>query len=357
MQQFNVIGLMSGTSLDGVDLCYVEFYDVNGRWKYKNCVAQTIEYNEIWKARLREVEHESALQFCKTHSQYGHYLGALANSFIQQNNLEVDLISSHGHTIFHQPQHQLTTQIGDGAAIYAVTGIKTVTDLRCVDVALGGEGAPLVPLGERDLFEDYGMFLNLGGIANISVFHLDGTLFAYDISPCNMPLNMQCEKYFNTAFDEAGKFASQGKLNESLLRALQEIPYFSKKPPKSLGREFIVQEYFPAIENASIAKEDRLYTTAYHIANEVSNAINKHAASSRRGSVFVTGGGVYNHFLMGLIESKCVIPLTLPSRVMIEFKEALIFAYLGVLRMTNKENALASVTNAKQNSMGGALWG
>jgi anhydro-N-acetylmuramic acid kinase len=357
MQQFNAIGVMSGSSLDGVDLCYAEFYSDGAVWTYKNCIAETLAYTTEWHAKLKSAAVKSPEDFYKTHVQYGHLLASLINEFIKKNKLKVDLISSHGHTIFHQPQHRFTSQIGDGAAIYAITGIQTVTEFRSVDVALGGQGAPLVPVGERDLFEDYGMFLNLGGIANISIFDIENKIRAYDISPCNMPLNMLCEKYFNTAYDKDGKISSEGKLNDSLLSALQELSYFSSVPPKSLGREFTVEEYLPVIEKYKISNEDKLFTITQHITDEISAAINTHSLSSRKQNILATGGGVYNKFLMELLRQKCKIEITVPSSMIVEFKEALIFAYLGVLRITNHANALSSVTNASRDSVGGALWG
>ena len=207
MQEFKVIGLMSGSSLDGVDLCYAEIEKENGKWNVKSCLGQTIPYSVEWKNLLVNASLENGLNFYKTHINYGHYLAQLVNEFIKKNHFEVDLISSHGHTIFHQPEWKLSCQIGDGAAIYAGTGIKTVSNLRSVDIALGGQGAPLVPVGERDLFDNYGMFLNLGGIANISLFDHQNGISAFDISPCNMPLNMLCEKHYNLPYDASGKIA------------------------------------------------------------------------------------------------------------------------------------------------------
>ncbi len=357
MQQLNVIGLMSGSSLDGVDLCYAEFYYENGQWRYQGCVSETVLYSEKWKLQLQNVAQENAFNFSEINVRYGYYLGTLVNEFILKNALEVDLIASHGHTVFHQPQHKFSVQIGDGATLYAVTGIKTVSDFRSVDIALGGQGAPLVPVGERDLFEAYGLFLNLGGIANISIFDQKKSVLAYDIAPCNLPLNILCEKYFNVAYDANGAIALRGKLDQKLLSELRQLPYFSIIPPKSLGREFIEEEYLPIVEKASLSKEDKLYTILFHITDEISDAINKVAPLSRQASVLVTGGGVHNGFLMDLLKQKCKIELTVPDSEIVNFKEALIFAYLGVLRFTNSTNALASVTNASKNSIGGALWG
>ena len=348
---------MSGSSLDGVDLCYAEFYFIDGRWTYNNCITETIAYSPLWVSKLQEAGDQSAEEFYKTHVEYGCLLAVFVNEFISANKLIPQLISSHGHTIFHQPQFKITCQIGDGASIYANTGIPTITDFRSVDMALGGQGAPLVPVGERDLFEDYGMFLNLGGIANISVFDKVQKIMAYDIAPCNMPLNILCEKYLDRAYDKDGEISSAGKLHKELFEALNALHYFKLDPPKSLGREFIVREYLPLIETFPISIEDKLFTITEHIIGAISNAINEHSPGSRKQNILATGGGVYNKFLMKRLEEKSRIDISKPASTIIEFKEALIFAYLGVLRITGQVNALSSVTHASRDSIGGTLWG
>lgn len=357
MKQYRVIGIMSGTSLDGVDLCYAEFYSEAGGWKYRNVAAQTFRYSDEWKSRLMNLNSQGAETLARTHVEYGHYLGQLVNDFCSDRNLVVDLISSHGHTIFHQPENHFTTQIGDGASIYAITGVRTVSDLRNVDVALGGQGAPLVPIGERDLFDGFGMFLNLGGIANVSIFSAENQPAAFDISPCNMSLNMLCEKYLGTAYDEGGLRASMGEINPSLLDSVSALEYFKATAPKSLGKEFTDRLYLPIIERYDISIEDKLHTITQHIANEICRAINHNAPYCRQGRVLVSGGGAYNTFLMELLNQQCELELVVPEEFIVEFKEALIFAYLGLLRTTGAANSLASVTFARKDNIGGTLWG
>ncbi len=357
MQQFKVIGIMSGSSLDGADLCYAEFTLENDAWTYNNLLGETIPYNPGWQHRLEQAGVGQAEDFIRMHIEYGQFLAGIVNSFIAKHQLKVDLIASHGHTIFHQPNHRFTCQVGDGASLYALTGIPTVTDFRNVDLALGGQGAPLVPVGERDLFDHYGMFLNLGGIANLSIFDKSNKILAYDICPCNLPLNILCEKYYNKKFDEDGLISSRGKLNNEILETLKGLKYFHEAPPKSLGREFILGEYLEAVEAFSVSPEDKLHTLTHHSTDEISKAINRHRGHSRESNVLVTGGGVYNQFFMEILKNKCEAPLIIPPSMIIEFKEALIFAYLGILRVTNKTNALSSVTNASSDSIGGALWG
>jgi anhydro-N-acetylmuramic acid kinase len=357
MPDYKVIGLMSGSSLDGVDLCYACFTEEGGRWSYRDCIAETIAYPFEWNSRLNGAPSQNGFELSKLHVEYGMYLGSLVKEFIQRNKLHPDLISSHGHTIFHQPKMGLTLQIGDGASVYSVTGIKTVSDLRNVDVALGGQGAPLVPVGERDLFGGYGMFLNLGGIANITAFEPGGRITAYDVTPCNTPLNMLCEKYFNKAFDANGEFALKGKADAELLQHLKRLSFFSQVPPKSLGREFSADHYLPVIEQSGLSPIDKLATAIHHITDEISGSINSGAPRLRSKNVLVSGGGAYNKYMMQLLREKSSVPLEIPEPLIIEFKEALIFGYLGLLRMLGAKNALASVTHASADNIGGALWG
>lgn len=352
-----VIGVMSGSSLDGVDLACVSFHRSGDHWKYELLAFETIAYDEAMHEILREAMHQDAEHLARWHAGYGHVLGEMIRGFMKRFDLQADLIVSHGHTIFHQPHHGFTFQLGDGASIYAETGIPVVSDMRSVDVALGGQGAPLVPVGERDLFPEYGIFLNLGGIANISTFSKKNTIHAFDISPCNLPLNILCEKYLGCAFDEKGMNASKGKPSASLLQSLQALPYFHHKPPKTLGREFIENEYLPLIEASELEVEDKLCTVTHHIAGCIAHAINSAGEKARSHAVMVTGGGVYNSYLLSLLKEKSHAELHIPSREMIEFKEAIIFAYLGMLRVTGEENTLSSVTQATRNAIGGAYYG
>lgn len=352
-----VIGVMSGSSLDGVDLACVSFHRQGEHWKYELLAFETIAYDEAMHKILKEAMHQDAEHLARWHAGYGHVLGEMIRGFVKRFDLQADLIVSHGHTIFHQPHHGFTYQLGDGAAIYAETGIPVVCDMRSVDVALGGQGAPLVPVGERDLFPEYGIFLNLGGIANISTFSKKNTIRAYDISPCNLPLNILCEKYLGRAFDENGVAASQGKVSSGLLKKLEALEYFHHKPPKTLGREFIEKEYLKIVEGTKLRVEDKLCTVTHHIAGCIAGAIDSAKEKARSHAVMVTGGGVYNSFLLSLIKEQAHAELHIPTREMIEFKEAIIFAYLGMLRVNNEENTLSSVTQANRNSIGGAYYG
>jgi anhydro-N-acetylmuramic acid kinase len=353
MQEYSVIGIMSGTSLDGVDLACCHFTKDTG-WKFEIKTAVTIEYSQLWKKKLASLHTQNAQTFANTHAEYGHYLGILAKDFIEKNKLKVDFISSHGHTIFHQPQHLFTSQIGDGAAISAECGLPVVSDFRTKDVAAGGQGAPLVPIGDKLLFSGYDYCLNLGGIANIS-FDLQKERIAFDICPCNMVLNHYA-KNFGKEYDDEGKFAAQGKLNAELLADLNALPFYTIHSQKSLGRENIENDFFPLLNSSGISDHDKLNTFCEHIAFQVSNVIRNCNQENANPKLLITGGGAFNTYLVSRIKELSGLSVVIPGAEIIQFKEALIFAFLGVLRWRGEVNCLKSVTGARADSVGGAIY-
>lgn len=342
---------MSGTSMDGVDLAYCVFNHESGRWNYRIEHAETIAYDEKWITRLTQLHTQPAFVYPKTDAFYGKYLGQLINTFIKKNGLQVDFISSHGHTIFHQPQNGFTAQIGCGANIYAETGIRTINDFRVVDVALGGQGAPLVPVGDELLFGDFDACLNLGGFSNIS-FSRNGKRIAFDIGPCNIVMN-QVAQQAGFAYDENGRMAGEGKTNTELLDKLNALPFYQLQSAKSLGIEWVEQEFWPLLKGIEITLEDLMATLNHHIAIQVAAILNNASVSS----LLVTGGGAFNQTLVNQIETLSNPKISKQDDLIINYKEALIFAFLGVLKMENQVNALSSVTGAKQNSIGGCIWG
>ena len=341
---------MSGTSLDGVDLACCYFEEYNGIWSYKIQVAETIPYSEQWKERLRNLENASAFEYVRTDLEYGHYLGHLSRKFITDHEINPDFIASHGHTIFHQPDKRITAQIGQGSAIVAETGIPVVCDFRTADVALNGQGAPLVPIGDRMLFHEYDYCLNLGGFANIS-FEEDEKRIAFDICPANIVLN-----YFSAkagfSFDRDGALARSGKPCDELLQKLNALPFYKQPPPKSLGKEWVVKHVLPMMESFDLPVEDLLRTFCEHIATQISIAVK----DGKNKKILVTGGGTLNFFLMDELNKKSGVQLLIPDENTINFKEALIFAFLGVLRWTNRVNCLCSVTGADKDCIGGAIY-
>ncbi len=338
---------MSGTSLDGVDVALCEF-EKGKTWKYKILYAKTYSYNKIWQNKLSKAHLLNSFDFIKLHKEYGKFVGKLTNKFIENFKIsEVDLISSHGHTIFHRPEEKINYQLGDGAFIAAETGITTVSDFRTLDIALGGQGAPLVPIGDELLFNNYNYCLNLGGFANIS-FKKNKHRIAFDICPSNIVLNYLANK-LNKTYDKNGNISRKATIQKKLLEQLNNIEFYKENPPKSLGKEWLEKYFLPIVNNFKCSIEDKLATCVEHIALQIANC------TLKDGTILVTGGGAYNGFLIERIQfySKCKI--IVPDKYLIEFKEALIFAFLGLLRILGETNVLKSVTGAKQNSVSGIV--
>ncbi len=348
---FKVTGLMSGTSLDGVDIAFCTFNLKEGKWIYTLEKAETISYSVEWKIRLSELENKSALEFVKTDAEYGHYLGKITHIFHLKHNLKPDFIASHGHTIFHQPDSKFTAQIGKGSAIAAETGVSVVCDFRSTDVALGGQGAPLVPAGDHLLFYQYTYCLNLGGFANIS-YDVSGNRIAFDICPVNIVLNY-LSSFLKKDYDENGELARQGILNQPLLEALNKLDFYHLPPPKSLGKEWVLSNVHPVLQQFDIPVEDKLRTFVEHIAEQVAFAV---GTTDDASTLLITGGGAFNGFLIERILEKTRLKPILPDPLIINFKEALIFAFLGVLCWRAEINCLKSCTGASHDNVGGAIY-
>lgn len=346
---YNAIGIMSGTSLDGLDMAYCEFRFNKNKWSYVLKKAVTLAYTDLWNKRLRNIENGSALDFSITDVDYGHFIGEQINKFIKKHGLNPDLISSHGHTIFHQPKKKLTVQIGSGAAIAAECGLPVVCDFRTVDVGLGGQGAPLVPVGDELLFSEYDYCLNLGGIANVS-YNKGGERTAFDICPVNMALNHLANQT-GKKYDDKGKLAQKGKIDKNLLNELNLLDFYQLSPPKSLGKEWFIENFLQLLNKYKIPVEDKLRTVTKHIATQLSSVL-----KGKGKQVLVTGGGVYNEYLIEETQKLSSANLVVPAPEIIEFKEAMIFAFLGVLRIRNEVNCLKSVTGAKLDNIGGAVY-
>ncbi len=347
---------MSGTSMDGIDLAHCELTEgENGKWGYKITVAKTYEYNDMWRLRLSKLRNQNALNVYKTDRYYGEYVGELINEFISENNLEVDLIGSHGHTIFHQPENNLTYQIGSPSAIAAVTDIPTVGNFRAMDVVKYGEGAPISGIGDQLLFSEFDMCLNLGGFANLSAT-VDGTPVAYDICPCNILLN-RIAREFGKEYDEGGEIANNGSIDYDLLSDLNSIDYYSQSYPKSLGREWINENFWYRVRQSEAGKEDRMKTLVDHIGQQIGENIEQLAEDSSTARVYVTGGGAFNPTLVDHLRTHTDAEIIVPDAQVIEYKEALIFGLLAVLRVQNKTNILKSYTGAENDSVSGELAG
>jgi len=342
------IGLMSGTSLDGIDLVYVCFKNDAYR-DFRIVHAETIPYSKEWKQLLQNAifSDEKALQ--KLDVIFGQFLGGTINNFISNYNIEkIDFIASHGHTILHQPEKGITLQIGNGQEIAKITKQKVVCDFRTQDVKFGGQGAPLVPIGDKILFSKYDFCVNLGGFSNVS-FHKDSKRIAFDICPVNIVLNFYANK-IGLEYDASGAIASEGKLNKALLEKLNELNFYQQKAPKSLGLEWVQQNIFPLIDEFETDISSILRTFVEHIALQISKVIFKNNA------VLITGGGVFNTFLMKRIEFHAENKIQLPAKELIDYKEALIFAFLGLLKVNDKINCLKSVTGASRDHSSGVVF-
>jgi anhydro-N-acetylmuramic acid kinase len=412
---------MSGTSLDGLDLAYCEFRERSGSegsgiscernvnrrgcesigecnrdensksderskerrsdrcsgdggWDFEIKQADIKPYSAEWRSRLQNAPQMSGLELSLLNVDYGHYTGRCINEFIKENGLQPDFAAVHGHTVFHQPARGLTLQTGDGAAIAAECGLPVVCNFRTTDVALGGQGAPLVPIGDMLLFGNYDYCLNLGGIANISYKAVEsdhkaatnnyaaagsnnsGKCVAFDICICNMALNYLADRE-GLQYDKDGEIARTGSVNQDLLARMNALPFYSTPPPKSLGTEWF-NEYFKPLFTQNVPVKDLLATTVEHIAIQITTVISNTTTliKLQNSTMFITGGGALNIYLMERIKAHTLVQIAEAPKQLIDNKEALIFAFLGVLRMTNRPNALASVTGAKKDSIGGSIF-
>lgn len=356
---YRAIGVMSGSSLDGLDIVFTELTETGGKWSFTISAAECFVYTNEWKEKLKTAVALSALNYQLLHTEYGHFIGGKINEFIDKNNLQhrVNLIASHGHTTFHLPAQKMTAQLGDGAAIAAITKLPVVSDLRNVDVAFGGQGAPIVPIGEKLLLSEFQYFLNIGGIANISI-NTDGNYKAFDVCAANSILNKLVEN-MGLLYDEGGEIAATGKVQTNLLDQLNALSFYTESAPKSLSNNFGISVVQPLIEKANLAKQDALRTYVEHIAQQVKNAILQHKNNTPDSKMLITGGGAFNTFLIERITELLReedIAIVIPDELMVQYKEALIMALMGILRWREEANVLCSVTGAAQNSIGGALW-
>ena len=351
-KNWHVIGLMSGTSLDGIDLVFAKFTKDQG-YSFEILKKESIDYSEKWKNILFDAFNYSGEQLTKLNVDYGEFLAKKINNFIDKNSIRnVDFIASHGHTIFHQPHLNYTLQIGSGAVISAKTKIKVICDFRVQDIALGGQGAPLVPIGDKLLFGEYDFCLNLGGFANISYEH--DKREAFDICPVNIVLNHYSRK-IELEFDDKGKIASGGKAQNNLLNELNNLSFYNDSKPKSLGYEFIIETIIPLIDKYNYPVNDVLRTFVEHDAIQIAAIINRRTVNKDE-KILVTGGGAFNDFLMVRIAHYSNIELIIPDKDIINFKEALIFAFLGVLKDQNEVNCLKSVTGANKDHSSGVVF-
>lgn len=346
---------MSGTSLDGLDLAYCHIWQEENSWKFDIVNTKSISYSKEMREKLKNSILLPADELLILHNSYGTWLGEQAKEFINENNLEVAVIASHGHTTHHRPESGMTFQIGSGQHLANTCGQKVICDFRTNDVAMGGQGAPLVPIGDRLLFGQYDFCLNLGGISNIS-FEKNGKRIAYDIGLANMILN-HITRENGLDYDAGGQMARSGTVNSAMLEKLNSLNYYKLPIPKSIGYEWFVEEVAPIVEGTDDSMENLLCTGIHHICEQVALQI-KTNSEKQKNTLFVTGGGALNDFLIETLQKKLgeVAQVATVEKQLIEFKEAVVFALMGVLRLENKINILSSVTGAKQDSSSGVVY-
>lgn len=354
-----VIGLMSGSSHDGLDICYNHITFISGKkWEYTIEISETIPYPPELKNKLKEAPKLSVPEFLRLDRAFAGFCADKVNEFIKKHDLEhkVFFIASHGHTVWHEPEAHVSSQIGDGATIAARTGYTTISDLRNMDIALGGQGAPVVPVADRLLFSDYDFCLNLGGIANLTINSENPV--AFDICPANQLLDFFAQKQGNE-FDAYGKIAEQGHCNEATLNAINSHVFYQQKAPKSLSNSFSETELIPLLEKES--EPNALNTGVRHIAFQIARSLAPYCKESKEYKMLITGGGAFNSYLLQQIQQElgalnlpvnCVVP----DEQIVKYKEALAMSLIGVLRWREEENVFASVTGASRNSIGGAVW-
>ncbi|GIV33833.1 MAG: anhydro-N-acetylmuramic acid kinase [Chitinophagales bacterium] len=361
MKTYKVIGLMSGTSMDGLDIAYCHITEDNGKWSYTIPIAETIPYPPKWKLRLEQLVLQNAVTYLKTDAYLGHYFGNEVNTFIERHHLqdELDFICSHGQTIFHQPENRFTSQIGAGSAIAALTGFPVICDFRSVDVALGGQGTPIVPVADKLLFHNYTYLLNLGGIANITA-HIGEKYIAFDVTPVNLILN-KVAKTVGKDYDHNGDMARSGSLNQHLLDELNASWYYDKDYPKSMSGGWVSKVMWPVVSRHNIPAADKLRTLCEHIAYQLSRAVERimdkeKLTISKADTMLTTGGGALNKFLIERISEKVPMTVDVPDEQTVKYKEALMIALMGILRVRDELNCFSSVTGASRDSIGGTIY-
>lgn len=351
-QTYYAVGLMSGSSLDGLDIAYCKLTNKNEQWHYNIIHTKCLNYSKEILNELKQAQNLSGKALFQLHFNYGHYLGEQVKQFIQKKGIkQVDLVASHGHTVFHEPNTKMSVQIGHGATLANACNLTTITDLRTTDIAFGGQGAPIVPIADWYLFSDYNACLNLGGIANISLKQ-NNTITAWDICTANQILNHYAKK-LGHPYDDQGAIAKQGTINQALLNQLNQLAYYKQNPPKSLANQFS-NRLISIIDSYSISSENKLSTYTEHIATQIASSL---FPRKEKTNMLITGGGAFNTHLINRIKHHApFVEFVIPSAEIINYKEALAMAFIGVLRFKNQPNVLSQVTGAEKNTINGCIY-
>ncbi|HEA28845.1 MAG TPA: anhydro-N-acetylmuramic acid kinase [Leeuwenhoekiella sp.] len=351
---YTILGIMSGTSVDGIDFALTKFTKHNN-WTFEIIKAKTAPYPKKWQEKLRKAVDFKENELVQLDKEYTEYLAAAATTFMKGRELEhLDAIASHGHTILHRPDRGITYQIGNKKELATLTGQQVICDFRVQDVKLGGQGAPLVPIGDYLLFGTYDACINIGGFANIS-YQKNGERIAYDICPTNIVLNHYAEK-LGLDYDKGGQLASEGDIDQKLLKKLNKLPFYAENPPKSLGLEWVKQEIFPLLETSNLKPQIIIATFTEHMAQQIARVLTDFNPKKADFKALVTGGGAYNTHLIKRLEALTALEIIVPEKQIVEFKEALVFAFMGTLRLRNTVNILKSVTGAQKDHCSGVIF-
>ncbi len=360
---YYAIGLMSGSSLDGLDIAYCHFeWDGEAIKSWQLLQAETIPFSEIWQRRLSVLPQQNALTFAQTDIYFSYYMGELLNGFIQEHQInKIDFVASHGHTVFHDPSRRYSVQIGNGNALAATIGKTVVCDFRMQDVALYGEGAPLAPLADAYLFPGYDFYMNIGGIANLSA-NCNGKWVAFDIAPANQLFNFLATQ-LEMPFDKDGEIARRGKVHPEFLKDLQSFDYYQKTYPKSIGNEWISKAILPLFIASGLSIDTQMATALALLTNETLAAVDlickKEQFTKEKMSMLLSGGGTHNTFLVEELKAKLAsrnIELIVPEKAIIDFKEAVLMALLGLLRLEKIPNSMPDVSGAKKATINGGVY-
>jgi anhydro-N-acetylmuramic acid kinase len=359
MLNYNILGLMSGSSLDGVDLVIVEFKSEEDKvidWKL--LATHHDAFDGPWKKRLESAPRLNSMELSRLHTDVGILFGEMCSRLIEATGIQPDYIASHGHTVFHAPEDGFSVQIGSPSHIAARSGVPVISDFRSNDIAHGGQGAPLAPVVEKYLFTGYGFYLNLGGIANLSA-HTGEKIKAWDICPCNQLLNYLAAKK-GLSYDNKGEFARQGSISPTLMEKLTGLISLPLNKPFSLDNTFISNSFVPILQASDLIIEDKLRTIVDYISEcikiQIAHSIQD---ANLNPTLLLTGGGAHNLFLVEEIRNKLkpiIVDMHIPDDDIIDFKEAVLMALCGLLRVVETPNALASVTGAYEDTINGGIY-
>lgn len=357
----DILGVMSGSSMDGLDLAFIRLNTEVGKpgllsASYELLHGATMPIPEELLNQLKYSSKLDALSLLTLDQDFGSWAGKAIDTAIKQTSFSPSLIGFHGHTVFHFPDRKVSFQLGHGAVLSAYTQLPVVTDFRSQDMALGGQGAPMVSIAEKWLWPDYSGFLNLGGICNITLKKTKEAYESADIWVCNQILN-HLAREVGHSYDDRGLIAAKGLPIDELIEALLLAEWFEKKAPKSLDNSYLYEEVIPLFNKyRDYSTGDKLHSAVIVIAKAIANHVNAvYHSEAIQGGIMLTGGGALNDFLVEKIRAELTCDIFLPDLETIQFKEAIMVAFAGWLRWRGLPNFIKEATGAKSDAIGGVL--